>query len=265
MGASATHFSNHDATGPPPRSPGESAPFLRRAEMRACQAGRLCVRGTAFCAREAGQKACYDEIVPGDSDPLVRARFCQEWLSLVAREEEPYKGRFFARVTEEMRQTIDGASRVAWLPLAVHVRLADIQLEAFGTARAHDYYRRAFSSSVKGPILGPLVLTGARLLGLSPASFVRWASRGYEAAYRNAGELAGEVLEARRARLVFSKLPAVCVASDAWLMSAQGSAYGVYDVLQLEGIVRLDTRERAGGKMVLELEWDDRKRAPPQS
>ncbi len=35
------------------------------------------------------------------AEPLVRARFCQEWLTLVGIEEEPYRSRFFARVTEK--------------------------------------------------------------------------------------------------------------------------------------------------------------------
>jgi len=197
---------------------------------------------------------------PPPFTPLVRARLCQEWLSQIATEEEPYRGRFLARVTDEMRAEIDGASRVAWLPLAIHVRLADIQLDTFGSVRAHEYYRRAFRRALMGPILGPLVRTGTRVLGVSLGSFVRWSSRGYDASYKNAGDLVGEVLGPGRARLVFRNLPPICTASDAWLMSAQGSAYGLYDVLHLDGVVRLDTGQRANASMMLELEWSDRKR-----
>src|SRR5271170_3072945 len=115
----------------------------------------------------------------GPAEPLVRARLCQEWLSSIAVEEEPYRSRFFATLTEEMVAQIDGMSRVAWMPLSVHVRLAEVQLEVFGAVRAHEYYRRAFVRTLTGPILGPLVRTGARLLGVSVGSCVRWASQGY--------------------------------------------------------------------------------------
>jgi hypothetical protein len=192
--------------------------------------------------------------------PLIRARFCQEWLAMIAKEEEPYRGRFLARVSPETRAQIETASRVGWLPLSIHVGFSEIQLETFGIARAHDYYRRAFAESLRGPVLGPLMMTAARLLGLSPASFVKWAPRGYDAGFRNAGQVQGEVLDAHRARLVYSNLPAMCTASDAWMTSSQGSAYGAYDVLGVEGVVRLDTSARAEGKMVLALEWSDRKR-----
>jgi hypothetical protein len=196
------------------------------------------------------------------TEPVVRARFCQEWLALVAKEEDPYRTRFFDRVTPEMRAQIDGASRVAWLPISLHVKMADIQLEAFGVARAHDYYRRAFVSAIKGPVFASLFVTAARVMGMSPAAFVRWASRGYDAAFKNVGVLEGEVLGPGRARLTFVDLPPVCTASDAWVMSTQGSTYGVYDILHLDGVVRLDAKDRAHGKMVLEMEWTDRK---PQS
>ncbi len=196
---------------------------------------------------------------PAIGEPLVRARFCQEWLALIEKEDEPYRSRFFALIPPAMRAQIDGASRVAWIPLAVHVKLADIQLEAFGMVRAHDYYRRAFVASLKNPIFGPLFVTGARLFGLSPGTFVRWAPRGYEASFKGAGQLVGEVVSPNRARLTFSNLPPVCIASDAWIASSQGSAYGMFDVLKIDGIVRFDGRARSEGKILLELEWGEGK------
>ena len=195
---------------------------------------------------------------PVNATPLVRARFCQEWLTLIAKEPEPYRGRFLARVTDELRAEIDGASRVGWLPLSIHVTLSDILLSTYGVARAHDYYRRAFAESLRGPVLGPLMLTAARILGLSPASLVKWAPRAYDGSFRNAGTVTGEILGPGRARLVYADLPAMCATSDAWMTSPQGSAYGAYDVLGVEGVVRLDSRARAEGKMILELEWNER-------
>ena len=54
----------------------------------------------------------------------------------------------------KIRAQIDKSLRVAWLPLSIHVTLGDIMLEAFGSARAHDYYRRSFVRAVKGPVFG---------------------------------------------------------------------------------------------------------------
>lgn len=179
---------------------------------------------------------------------------------MIAKEEEPWRGRFLGRVPRALREEIESAARVAWIPIENHVRLSDIQLETYGAVRAHDYFRRAFASSLRGPFFGPLLKTGVRLLGLSPATMARWAGRGYEAGFRNAGKIVGEVLGPGHARLAYSGLPAVCVASDAWMTSPHGSAYGAYDVLGVaDGIVRLDLSHRAEGRLVLDLEWEEAK------
>jgi hypothetical protein len=193
-----------------------------------------------------------------DAEPLVRASFCQEWLTFMETQEDPWRSRFLAAIDPELRETIESSSRVAWLPLAIHVKLADILQESFGAARAHTYYRRAFASSLTGPILGSLVRTGAAILGVSVPTFVRWAPRGWGAAFRNAGGLEGEVLGPNRATVTYVGLPKICTASDGWMLSAQGSVYGVYDILGIDGVVRIDLSKRSEGRMVLGLEWSTR-------
>jgi hypothetical protein len=193
-----------------------------------------------------------------DREPLVRARLCQDWLKLVAEEEEPYKGRFFARVDAPLRETIESASRVAWIPLVNYVRLADILQETFGAVRAHAYYRRAFVTSLDTPLLKPIFDLGARLLGLTPATAVRWLPKGWDAAFKDAGRIVGEVLGPGRARLIYEDLPEVFTASEGWVLSCPASAYGVYDVLRVDGVIRLDLTNRRTGSIVMELEWTER-------
>ncbi|HEY3818254.1 MAG TPA: hypothetical protein VGL81_13835 [Polyangiaceae bacterium] len=189
------------------------------------------------------------------AEPLTRARHLQEWLANVAREDDPWRARFFAALPTDMRQTIEATSKVEWLPARMHVVLAEILGEAFGPARAHAYYRRAFAASLRGPVLGPLLRTGIRILGVTPASMIRWAGHGWNSSFRNCGSVSGELLGPAHGRLLYSGLPAVCTTSDAWLDSAQGSAYGALDAMGATGVVRLDKSERGQGRIVLEVEW----------
>jgi hypothetical protein len=55
--------------------------------------------------------------------------------------------------------------------------------------------------------------------------------------------------------MVYADLPAVLTASEPWVDSAQGSAYGALDAMGATGVVRLDKTDRAHGRMVLEVEW----------
>jgi hypothetical protein len=193
-----------------------------------------------------------------DREPLVRARLCQDWLTLVAEEEDPYRSRFFAQLDASLRETIESASRVAWIPLANYVRLADILQETFGATRADAYYRRAFVASFDTPLLKPIFELGARLVGLTPATAVRWIPKGWAIAFKNAGALTGEVLGPGRARLVYTDLPALFTASEGWLLSCPSSAYGVYDFLRVEGIIRLDLTNRSAGTVVMSFEWTEK-------
>ncbi len=189
--------------------------------------------------------------------PLVRARNLHHWLVLIGAEPEPWRSKFREALPREVFAAIEEAGRFEWLPAQLHVQMSDALLEAFGPQRAHDYYRRAMSASVRGPVLGPLFRTGSKLLGLKVPTFLRWASHGWSASFKDTGTLAGEVLAPGHGRLIYAGLPSFCTASKAWVESAQGSAYGVLDMVQSKGVVRLDTSNLARGGFQLELEWSD--------
>jgi hypothetical protein len=189
------------------------------------------------------------------TEPLIRARYCQEWLEFVGKDDEPWRSRFLGRISPELRATIDGTVRVGWIPLAIHVKLADILLEAYGIQRAHAYYRRAFAASLRGPLLGPLSQSAARLFGITPGTLARWASRGYDATFKHAGFVVGQELGPGRARIEYRDLPRIATASEAWLQSAHGSAYGAFDFLGVDGLARLDLSGRSAGRLRLDLEW----------
>lgn len=187
--------------------------------------------------------------------PTVRARHIHFWLELVERSEEPWRGRFFAALPPEVRAQADAAAPGTWLPIALHVTLADVLRETFGAARAHQFYRRAMQESLAKPLFAPLVRTAVRLFGLSPATCVRWAPKVWQASFRDVGSVTGEILGPGRARLLYRDLPSVCIDSDAWIESSQGSAYGVLEMTETLGVVRIDLRERAQRGYSLEIEW----------
>jgi hypothetical protein len=193
-----------------------------------------------------------------DLEPVVRTRHLRDWLTRVAGEEDPWRARFFAALPGPTRTAIETAARGTWLPMQLHVDLADIMLGAYGPARAHEHYRRSFAAALHGGIFGPLVRTGTRLFGTTPATFLRWAHRGWEASFRQCGMLTGEVTGPGQGRLIYTGLPRSCTLSDAWLDSAQGSSYGCFDVLEIDGIVRVDKSRREEGRLELALEWSER-------
>jgi hypothetical protein len=187
--------------------------------------------------------------------PSLRARYLQRWIQNVAAYEEPWRGRFFAVLPADVRAEIERASPNDWLPMDHHVTLADVLYEAFGPPRAHDYYRREFVASLARPPFASLVTTGARVLGLTPAAFLRWSGRVHETIFQGCGSLRGEVMAPGLGKFIYEGLPPKAAASDPWFASAQGSMYGIYDFLGKTGVVRIDKSRRAEGRLELVLEW----------
>ena len=195
-----------------------------------------------------------------ESGPRVRARHCQDWFGHIDHEGEPWITRFRERVPAPMREEIDSSSRVGWLPMDFHVELANATHDVFGVMRAHAFYRRAASEWLNGPLLGPVVRTGLRMLDVTPGTIVRWVSRGWDVSFKDCGTLVGESRSPTHGRLTYTGLPAVCTTSNPWMESAQGSAYGVLDVIGYDGVVRLDTSGRREGRMFVDMEWGERRK-----
>jgi hypothetical protein len=194
-----------------------------------------------------------------EGQPEVRAWLLRDWLVRVQGEPDPWRARFFEGLPAATRQTIESSAGAGWLPMALHVELADLMEAAYGPVRAHEHYRRSFATSIRGSMLGPLLRTGTRLFGTNPGTVLRWLHRGWDASFRNGGHARGEVVGPGRGRVVYEGLPEVCTASDPWLDSAQGSIYGSLDVLGYEGVVRLDKSRRAEGRMEASVEWTERR------
>jgi hypothetical protein len=195
------------------------------------------------------------------SEPLVRARFVQDWLSRLADEPDPWRSRFFIALDRRdpgARHAIRRAPGVGWVDFRYHVLLADVMAETLGLQRSHEFYRRGFVASLSTPILGPLIKSGTRLFGFTPALFCRWYAHGWQVCTRDAGQAAGELVGPARGAITYTALPSVCARSDAWLNSAVGSAYGVLDAMGLTGLVRQDLSRRGEGIMRLDVEWSPR-------
>jgi hypothetical protein len=122
-----------------------------------------------------------------DAEPLVRAGHLQEWFDNLRREHDPWRAAFFSALPAEVLEDVERAASLDWLPVRYHVHFADLMLGAFGPVRSHEYYRRAFAAALRGPFFWPIVRTGVRLLGLTPATFLRWCGRGWEASYKHCG------------------------------------------------------------------------------
>src|SRR5687768_11064744 len=85
-------------------------------------------------------------------------------------------------------RAVEDASRVAWLPLALDVRLTEAVAHACGLEGMKRWSSDAIVRSADGPLLGP-VIRGLHAIGLAPATTLKRAPYAWGLVYRGCGEL----------------------------------------------------------------------------
>ena len=166
--------------------------------------------------------------------------------------------RYRAALSPELLRAIEQAGTLTWLPVSISADASSALVDTVGPARAHEIYASAMTRMFATERWRPLVETGVRLLGFSPAAFVRWTKRGWSGMYRNCGEVSGHVLEDRRARITYDGLPPEVLRSAAWTESLASSWYGIFAFCAVRGAAAVDKRRQAEGCLTVELRWTER-------
>ncbi|MGH1342835.1 MAG: hypothetical protein ACRBN8_14835 [Nannocystales bacterium] len=90
---------------------------------------------------------------------------------------------------------IEGAKRMAWLPVELDICLAELMYTHGGPELFELRSRNAMLATAKSPILHGFLEAGLRMLGTTPSGVAKLAPRGYSHMYRNAGAIEVEVYD----------------------------------------------------------------------
>jgi hypothetical protein len=197
-------------------------------------------------------------------EPAVRAKFLQQWLTFPEQFEPASAARLARLVNDEKRHAIQAAHALVWLPMTLDIEVVDAVAHAVGAQRYAELTRAFFLELMLRPPLGALLELGTKLMGLSPEAFLRWWDKGWGAVYRNCGRVGGYVDDERRGRVLYRNMPRLCLQSDAFVEAVVGTAYGVYALTGVEGVVRVTQRRVDQGELDLELEWQAQRASQPR-
>lgn len=153
---------------------------------------------------------------------------------------------------------LQGASPVGWMSIADNVLLADTIATCLGETRARPFFRQVLLLEYQSSLLKPFVDGIARLLGLTPITFVKMAPRGWELVYRECGVLEGQPVSENEASLVMRDLPAVCVRNKLWLEAVRSTFYTAFDLSQVEGEIAWLDLDLAARRASMGFRWQPR-------
>jgi hypothetical protein len=183
----------------------------------------------------------------------IRAAQLQAQLQALEQLDHADASRIVAELEPATLQRITHATRVDWLPVELHLELAQAGLRLLGEQGLRDWGRASLARAMRTTFLGPIFEGAVRLFGLSPAALVRTAPSVYQAVFRDCGGLVAVELEERLWRVVLQDLPKE-VRGRAFLVAMAGALEATIEVGKRKGEVRLLTPE-PGQSAEYEVTW----------
>jgi hypothetical protein len=188
--------------------------------------------------------------------PEIAAQHTQASLAVLAERSPVAHGRVRARLRPEVREALDGATRLDFLPAQVDLDVALAIHAEVGPDGARRVAREVLRRSLAGPVLGSLVTSASALFGLTPPDLLRWASRGWSRVCRDCGELQVVGVADEVVHLALTGMPEL-LEHPSYLSSIGGALEAFLDICRVEGEVEVEPRP---GGAHFELRWRGRER-----
>jgi len=189
--------------------------------------------------------------------PRILAGFVQGTLAAVSAQDAALGARVRERLKPATRETLERASRIAWVPIELDVDVTHAIYSELGPLRARELFRRNLSGALDSAVLRSLAQGALRLFGASPERLFGWGPKVYSQLYRDAGEMRFALDEPGSARLELHALPPCVAKSRSYLDGVAASIAAGFDFMGLKGEVRIERHDAAGLRATFRLEWDD--------
>jgi hypothetical protein len=185
----------------------------------------------------------------------MRAAHLQENVRAIERLGADVFARVKARAPSVVTD-IQGALRPTWLEARLDVALTEALYQELGADAVRRVNRDAIVASVNGPLLKPMKDGLVSVLGLTPATALKWLPRGWQYIYREFGDVTWDP-SARELRI--EKLPRFALDSVGWCEGCAGAVLGVMEASN-GADVRADVDRRIGdgaatGTLVIRAAW----------
>ncbi len=155
---------------------------------------------------------------------------------------------------EEARQ----AFQFNWIPFAIQIRILDAMRAHLSPSEWTASQRALMHAYLDKPVLRGLFDTAVRMLGLSVGTLVRWAPRGFDALFKDAGHLRFEARGPGELALVLERFPVELARSGSFVESLQAALETIFTLTRSTGRVEVSEVDPARGHARYTLRWQER-------
>jgi hypothetical protein len=165
------------------------------------------------------------------------------------------RDRIRVRLPPEHVSAIDDAVPAVWLPMHVNLSVTDATALELGPQAAHTFFRALVGAEYQTDTFRAFLASVARLLGLTPTTYVKMAPRGWELVFKNCGALRPLARERQQAWLEYTNIPQICLQNELWMESVRSSFYSAFDLTRVEGEIRWEELDFSRRRAVFQFLW----------
>lgn len=187
--------------------------------------------------------------------PRFRAGLTKAVIDAIRRLPPVQSGPILETIGDDVRATIESASRTDWLDVEVMLGLDAALHETLGTEGFVGFWESFANSSTRIPVLRPLA-DGALRLFAGPSNLFKLLPRGYGLIARDLGTIDVTADEdARRIELVLREVPKLS-RPLLFAQACRGSFAGMLVMLGKTGAVEVDTSNVDSGTIRFVVTWE---------
>jgi hypothetical protein len=182
--------------------------------------------------------------------------FIQGTLDAIDRHDAKLGRQVREGLRPESREAIVGASRIAFLDLALDVEVTEILYREAGPDRAREILRANLAETFTSPILRSFVTMALRLRGNEPGRLLQWNSKVWGQIYRHFGSISFVPVGHSEGRFELSALPLAIAEHSVYLDGIAAAISAVFDLLEIDGQVELKAVDPAAGRAIISAVWE---------
>jgi hypothetical protein len=171
--------------------------------------------------------------------PEIQARHTRTMLEVLGELFPAALPRVQARLSPLVRQAIEAAFRLDYLPVMADLEVAAAIRDEVGAQGARRVAREGLRRTLNGNMLVGLVQAAISLFGNTPPGLLKWAGRGYGQICRDCGALRLVSATEREAELRLEGIPPE-INLPSYLDTMAGSFEAFFDLCQVDGEAHYD-------------------------
>jgi hypothetical protein len=165
--------------------------------------------------------------------PVFRASWTK--FAIKGVNESPRREALRQAIGEERLALIRRTTVVDWLPVEVHLGVADATVEVLGIDGARAFWKERLLASFLTKTMGPFVAGASVVFGAQPYALMKIAMTSYKLMAKNAGRISVRAAEEGLVLMDFVEMPPAIGESVGWHALCHGQCQAVLAHLDMRG------------------------------